>query len=97
MTMALEDKLFLVKLSADEKSHLRVIDPQVCRTRCAEANRPCTFICPADVYEWEPEEGKLSIAYEGCLECGTCRIACPHDNLEWEYPRGGFGVLYKNG
>ncbi|MBU1208420.1 MAG: hypothetical protein KKH04_16085 [Proteobacteria bacterium] len=30
----------------------------------------------------------ISVAYEGCLECGSCRIGCPHLNIEWRFPRG---------
>jgi Fe-S-cluster-containing hydrogenase component 2 len=34
---------------------------------------------------------RISVAYEGCLECGSCRIACPHLNIEWRFPTGDAG------
>jgi ferredoxin like protein len=90
------DKLGLVKFKPDDNSHLRVLDPEVCRTRCPQ--KFCTHACPAQVYRWEPDDELISIAFEGCLECGTCRSGgCPFSNIEMHYPRGGFGVQYRFG
>ncbi|MFA6001917.1 MAG: 4Fe-4S dicluster domain-containing protein [Thermoleophilia bacterium] len=89
-------RLGLVKFIPDEKSHLSVIDPEVCKTRCPQ--KFCTHTCPAQVYRWEDEEKLISIAFEGCLECGTCRSGgCPWENIEMSYPRGGYGVQYRLG
>jgi len=88
-------KLGLVKFNPDDNSHLSVIDPQVCRERCPQ--KFCTHACPAQVYRWETEENLISVAFEGCLECGSCRIACPHLNIEWRFPTGGFGISHKFG
>jgi ferredoxin like protein len=95
-SMDVTGKLGLVKFNPDEQSHLRVIDPEVCRRQCPP--KYCTHTCPAQVYRWEEEEELISIAFEGCLECGTCRTGgCPFDNIEMRYPRGGFGVQYRFG
>ena len=92
--MRIEDKLFLVRFQPDTHSHIRLIDPD----RCYECEkRPCTYVCPAKVYQWDERERKIKIAYEGCLECGTCIYADPYDNIDWKNPRGGFGVMYKYG
>lgn len=91
----LEDKLFLIRFTPDEKSHLVVTDPKVCRQRCAGKN--CTAFCPAGVYKWMPKEQLLIVSYEDCVECGACRISCPFGNVDWRYPRGGYGVSYKYG
>lgn len=88
---AVERKLFTIRYRADEGSHISLADPSAC-VRCA---RPCLWFCPAAVYRWEG--GALHIAYENCLECGTCRIACPLDNVRWRYPTGGYGIAYKRG
>jgi ferredoxin like protein len=89
-----EDKLYKDRFVADEeRSHLKIIDPEVCRTRCKD--KPCTNFCPAAVYKCE--DGEIRVDYLGCLECGTCRVGCPYANIEWEYPKGGFGVQYKFG
>lgn len=92
--MKLEDKLFLVTFNADSESHLLVKDQAVCR-QCQ--GKPCISGCPADCWEHSPEKNEVHAAFEGCLECGTCRIICPYANISWRYPRGGFGVKYKFG
>jgi len=88
---AVEKKLFTIRYRADERSHLALRDP----ARCATCARPCLWFCPAAVYRWE--NGQMHLAYENCLECGTCRIACPHNNIVWTYPTGGCGIAYKRG
>ncbi|MCL5263980.1 MAG: 4Fe-4S dicluster domain-containing protein [Chloroflexi bacterium] len=91
----IEDKLYLVRFKPDHEAHLVIIDQEVCRSNCKD--RPCTFFCPARVYEWEDANNKITVGFENCLECGACRIGCPHQNIEWRYPRGGFGVAFKFG
>jgi ferredoxin like protein len=77
-----------------QESHLTVINRDFCINECDE--KPCTFICPARVYEWDESEKIIKVAYEGCVECGTCRYGCP-DNINWSNPRGGYGITYKFG
>lgn len=90
------DKLGLTKFKPDAESHLSIIDKEICKATCRR--KYCTHTCPAQVYRWEEEEESISIAFEGCLECGTCRSGgCPYDNIEMSYPRGGFGVQYRFG
>ena len=84
------EKLFLVRFKTDTESHLKV-DPEKCRP-CK--NKNCIYICPADVYKMDEKEN-ITISYEACLECGTCRIAC--EFIEWQNPKGGFGVCYRYG
>lgn len=86
----IDNKLFLNHYTADGVSHLGIIDQSICRS-CTE--KPCTELCPARVYELKEE--KITIGYEGCLECGACRILCPYENIDWNYPRGGFGVQFR--
>jgi ferredoxin like protein len=89
--MKLEDKLFTVKTKKDKNSHI-VID----QTRCRECKEKiCITICPAGAYE--EIGGKIEVAYENCLECGSCRVACKEDAIEWQNPDGGFGVTFING
>ncbi len=91
--LTLEQKLFLNGFRPDHNAHVKLKDPEKCKT-CKK--RICTFICPVQAYRWE--EDQLTIFHEGCLECGACRIACQDcDNLEWSYPRGGNGVNYRTG
>ncbi len=91
--MKIEDKIYLLGYDIDEEgSHLGVKNPDECK-RCKQ--KQCTYVCPAKVYEYDEKQGFLSINYDACVECGTCRIAC--NNIKWRYPRGGFGVSYKFG
>ena len=91
---SIEDKLFLDRFHVDGESHLKILNPEVCNRDCED--QPCLTICPTRVYTLE-EDGHINVAYEGCLECGSCRIGCPHMNIDWRFPRGGFGVRHKFG
>ena len=92
--MKIEDRLFKVRYKRDTMPHLAIKDAEVC-ANCP--HKPCLNFCPAQVYEWDEEKKLINVAWEGCLECGTCRIGCPFANIEWKYPRGGFGIAYKFG
>lgn len=86
---ALEERLALVRYVVDQAAHIRV-DP----ARCASCpDQPCLLCCPAGCFT--VEQGALRFAYEGCLECGTCRLVCPLGAITWGYPRGGHGVAYR--
>ncbi len=90
----IDDKTFTLKYYVDEeKSHLKIRRPELCR-RCL--HKPCLNFCPAGVYRIDPK-GEISVGYQACVECGSCRVACPFSNIEWDYPRGGYGVAYKFG
>jgi len=93
MTMKIEDKLFLDRFKVDGESHLKIINGEKCFKDCKD--QPCLSICPANVYRLEKD--RISVNYEGCLECGSCRIACPSLNIEWRFPRGGYGISHKFG
>ncbi len=86
------DEIFeLVSYNIDREGHIR-INRETC-SGCT--HRACTFVCPARCYEWSAERGRIELAYEGCLECGTCLLICDRGALEWHYPRGGFGVRFR--
>jgi ferredoxin like protein len=90
----IDDMLMSVKYFTDEfEPHLKIISQDVCR---ACSDRPCLFFCPVGAYRMQ-EDGSTSIAFQSCVECGSCRVACPPKNVSWKYPRGGFGVAYKFG
>lgn len=89
--LSLEGKLFLVKTRKDSVSHIAV-DRDIC-SECRD--KVCLFVCPSGTYE--EVEGEIKVAYENCLECGSCRVACISGAIAWKNPRGGFGVTYVNG
>lgn len=87
----LDEKLYTLKFKPDIYSHLKP-DSEMCQ-KCV--NRVCETVCPAHVYEWQEDEGKLIVNFENCLECGACRIACPYNAIDWQYPKGTCGVTFK--
>lgn len=89
----LEEKLFTIRYKADRASHLAIRDQAL----CAACSRPCESFCPARVWEWKEDERRMQVAFENCLECGTCRLACLHENIDWRYPTGGTGIAYRFG
>jgi ferredoxin like protein len=88
---SVEDKLAVNKYDLDEEVHIRIKEET-----CQECEpKPCVVVCPADCFKLK--EDHLTFAYEGCLECGSCRIVCPEDAIEWVLPRGGLGICYLYG
>src|SRR5512140_2456426 len=92
--LTLENRLGLDKYELDEQSHITVE-----QSRCVScAARPCLTVCPAQVYK--QVEDRIAVAFENCLECGTCQISCEsggNGGITWRYPRGGFGVIFRYG
>ncbi len=87
-------KLTKNAIKNDSESHI-IIDAAKCAIVCKE--RHCVRVCPAALYEYSEEAGKMVVEDAGCLECGTCLIACRAGALAWRYPRGGCGVRYRYG
>ncbi len=97
-TARVEDKLYTLRWKHDRTSHIAITDPRVCVERCGDRwRRPCTTFCPAKVYEWDPEQARIVVAYENCVECTTCLVGCPYRVIDWRPPRGGFGIQYRYG
>ena len=92
--LKVEDRLFTVKYNPAKESHIK-IDHEICK-RCSN-ERICLNICPAKVYTEEEGKEEIHIAFENCLECGTCRIACTDNAIDWQCPQGGMGVCYRCG
>lgn len=84
-----DDRLSMNRYVTDVQPHIEV-DDSACQ--CC-TSRVCLTVCPAACFS--EEEGKLTVAYEGCLECGSCLQTCSGDGVAWTYPRGGFGVAYR--
>lgn len=90
----IDDILMTLKYFTDEHEvHLKIIDPQVCMS-CD--SKPCVQFCPVGAYRTQ-DTGAVQIAFQSCVECGTCRVLCPNSNISWKLPRGGYGVAYKFG
>jgi electron-transferring-flavoprotein dehydrogenase len=84
----------------DQPPHLRVLDTEICATRCAEEyGNPCQRFCPAAVYEMEfnpkNERRELKINFSNCVHCKTCDISDPYQIINWVTPEGGGGPNYK--
>ena len=87
-TLALD----LIRVNEPDQ-HLKIKEQGVCLD-CKD--KPCTVTCPVENYRVEAD-GRTTIFWDSCIECGTCRIICPYDNIAWKYPAGGFGVSYRYG
>jgi electron-transferring-flavoprotein dehydrogenase len=82
----------------DQPSHLKVLDPNICSTKCVEQfGNPCQYFCPAAVYEMvkEGDGQKLKINFANCVHCKTCDIADPYQIIDWTVPEGGGGPNYE--
>jgi electron-transferring-flavoprotein dehydrogenase len=84
----------------DQPSHLRVLDTEICATKCAEEyGNPCQKFCPAAVYEMEfnakSERQELKVNFSNCVHCKTCDVADPYQIINWVTPEGGGGPDYK--
>ena len=86
-----EEKLAVNKYDIDKEWHIRIKE-DICTT-CE--SKPCLYACPAECFKFR--EGHITFAYEGCLECGSCRIVCDKGAVEWALPRAGFGICYQFG
>ena len=90
----IDDFLMALKYFIDEhEAHIQIISPEEC-VNCE--SKGCLYFCPVGAYR-EQEDGHVLIAYQSCIECGSCRVMCPKANVRWKYPRGGYGVSYKFG
>lgn len=83
------DPLRYVVIKPDDKSHIGIENPDTCKDDCPD--KPCTFICPSQVYRWTGET--LVFEYARCVECGACILACGR-NIRWDYPAAGYGVVF---
>lgn len=88
--MKIDDKLALNVFHVDKEPHIK-IDAEKCR-KCP--HKLCTYVCPVENYTINGDNN-VAFAWEGCLECGTCRIVCDQGAITWEYPRGGYGISYR--
>jgi electron-transferring-flavoprotein dehydrogenase len=96
------DKLTNVSFSAtnheeDQPSHLKVADMDLQkRSEHDVFDGPSNRYCPAGVYEWVEEGGKLRfvINAQNCVHCKTCDIKDPNQNINWTVPEGGGGPNY---
>jgi len=82
--------LEFTEIKLDCESHLEVNDNTRCRNKCK--TKPCTYICPSQVYSWQNDT--IKIDYARCVECGACQEVCP-ENIRWNYPRGGYGIAWR--
>lgn len=83
----------------DQVPHLRVSDPDICTTKCAEEyGNPCEKFCPADVYEMTGtgEDRRLQVNFSNCVHCKTCDIMDPYQIIDWVPPEGGDGPAWVN-
>jgi ferredoxin like protein len=81
----------MTRFESDEQAHI-ILNREIC-TGCQQHS--CVQACPAKCYTFTAETQRMDLAWENCLECGTCLIICDKKAVEWGYPRGGYGVEYR--
>ncbi len=82
----------------DQPSHLKILDPSVCISRCGEEfGHPCIHFCPAGVYEFQGDgpESRLQVNFSNCVHCKACEISDPYQVILWTPPEGGGGPNWK--
>lgn len=89
--MRTENRLYTIYYRVDRERHIE-FDPQLCK-QCAD--KWCTFVCPAECFSLI--DGNIEFAYDGCLECGSCRQVCEKKAIDWKYPGGGNGACFRYG
>jgi ferredoxin like protein len=89
-----EEKLFQNRYVVDTGApHIKVMPHETPSANLLAMTR----LCPAGCYS-VADSGRVEIAADGCMECGTCRVLCEAGgDIEWNYPKGGYGVLFKFG
>jgi electron-transferring-flavoprotein dehydrogenase len=82
----------------DQPVHLRVADPELqVDSEHDVYGGPSARYCPAGVYEWVEETGRIPrfvINAQNCVHCKTCDIKDPNQNINWVVPEGGGGPNY---
>ena len=90
-SLSMAERLDLVRRKFDSESHITVDQAAF----AADSGRALLFVCPAQVFKLNEDDGTCIVNYEDCLECGTCQVARRY--TRWRNPRGGFGVTYNYG
>ena len=81
----------------DQPVHLHVADMALQQASEHDVYAgPSARYCPAGVYEWVEEGGKVRfvINAQNCVHCKTCDIKDPNRNITWVPPEGGGGPKY---
>jgi electron-transferring-flavoprotein dehydrogenase len=81
----------------DQPVHLHVADMALLQASEHDVYAgPSARYCPAGVYEWVEEGGKVRfvINAQNCVHCKTCDIKDPNRNITWVPPEGGGGPKY---
>ena len=62
----------------------------------AKFKGPESRFCPAKVYEYPENDGKLVINAQNCVHCKCCSIKMPGEYINWTVPEaGGGGPAYE--
>lgn len=93
VTRKIDERIYVNRYNIHPVNHLHVD-----QSKCIECkDKPCTFTCPVDDYVWDPDQKRLTVYYEGCVECGACVVVCPYHNIKLDYPPAGRGVNFRFG
>jgi len=78
----------------EQPSHLR-IKPELASVPSdiswKKFGAPESRFCPAGVYEYPEDDGKLVINAQNCVHCKCCSIKMPQEYIKWTVPEAGGG------
>jgi electron-transferring-flavoprotein dehydrogenase len=79
--------------------HLKVHEPRICVTRCAQSNMaiPASISALRTSMKWwttAPAVSRLQINASNCVHCKACDIKDPYEIITWTTPEGGSGPNY---
>lgn len=94
--LTIEDRLYLTQRKIDTRNHIKVNQEEFKKAIKEKGFSHLLKVCPAQVYSLDEATGECLVAFENCLECGTCQVACRNE-VKWENPNPGFGVFWRFG
>ncbi len=94
--LTIEDRLYLTQRKVDSQSHIEVNQEEFRKAMQQPGGSRLIKVCPAKVYNLDEATGNCLVAYENCVECGTCQVACRRE-AKWDNPNPGFGIVWRFG
>ncbi len=94
--LSIEDRLYLTQRKIDTHNHIKINQEEFKKAMKEKGGSHLLKICPAQVYTLDESTGECLVAFENCVECGTCQVACRKE-VKWTNPNPGFGVFWRFG
>ena len=72
--LSIEELQYLTRFAADDTSHVRIKDINICLTICED--KACTFVCPTNALYWQDDNEFSSLYFDSalCIGCEKCTL-----------------------